>query len=98
MKSAFALMLLKVQLIKTRHSMDSPTQVWACNAAVIISDTIRKEATSGHVTVKTFLVVVFFAMDLFLLIFNVFYNPLKGEPVLNEVVVFVCLIGWHAFG
>jgi len=40
MQSAFALMSLEVELIETCHSMDSPTQVGACYAAVVVSDTI----------------------------------------------------------
>jgi len=40
MQSAFALMSLEVELIETCHSMDSPTQVGACDTAVVVSDTI----------------------------------------------------------
>lgn len=76
-----------MHLVHPSGTPHSATEVWACNAWVILTNAVFEEATARHVTVEP--AMVHFTPNP-LLVFNVFNYALLCE--------FVCLRNWQALG
>ena len=95
MKSSLSIVPLepKRDPIEACIASDCAAEVWTCDAGVILSDTVREEATPRHVTVEVSLMVL--TSEPFLVL-DVLHYLLQCELVATVKVVIATALRRHA--